>query len=382
MEGKNTIYNSIFIFCFLYFSAIGSSLPHESRKIRIFSRSWVVMGTLLKASVWAKEYETANKNLERIFAEVRSIESIMSSYMEDSELNIINRKAYPEWHPMSNDMNRVILIATQVYHESRSAFDISVMPLVHLWGFKNRDFKIPSKWEIQHVLSKSRFQNVLTDQKRKSIRFLRKGVKLDLGGIAKGYALDKMVLAIKEEIDCALIQLGGQVYYHKEGASCPKQSIGIQHPQKSLPIARVTLRSSGSLATSGNYENFFLKDAPDNRLTPTQVNEQGNARRESRYSHIIDTATGYPLKNSKTVSVTVWHRSAALADAWSTALFVMGNRKRPEALDCPKRLNAIWILRGKNSGSSGFRVFVQGELDFYLQKNYKNNILRRSDQLF
>lgn len=213
----------------------------------------------------------------------------------------------------------LIAQAVEVSRLSAGAFDITVFPLVELWGFYGAASRQPAPGEIAAALRKIGWQNIVIANGRVTKKNAE--LKIDLGAIAKGYAVGAAAEALRaNNIHDALIDAGGDIYALGKLNNKPWQ-VGIRHPRARGILGRLDL-SDLSVATSGDYAQFFIKG-------------------RARYHHIFDPRTGYPATNLASVSVI--GRDAALADAWSTALFVMGPEKGMRLVAASTNLAAIMI---------------------------------------
>ncbi|MEI7640158.1 MAG: FAD:protein FMN transferase [bacterium] len=205
------------------------------------------------------------------------------------------------------DPECVALVSTalKVAALSDGALDITVKPVVDLWGFYSPDPHVPDKAALKKALAKVGYKNLLI--KNGKLIKLKEGVQLDLGAIAKGYAVGEAMKVLKAAgVKSALIDAGGDIYaIGKNGKD--RWKIGIKNPRADGLLGGMEIDPDITVATSGDYERFFEKDG-------------------IRYCHIFDPKTGYPAK-SGTISVSVITDDATLADAWSTAFFVMGKDK-------------------------------------------------------
>jgi thiamine biosynthesis lipoprotein len=267
----------------------------------------------------------------------------MSTYDPQSELSLINHNFNSQWQDISADLYRVLMMAKQVNIQSNKAFDVTVGPLVNLWGFgpdKTND-KVPDKEEI----------NALRDQLGSEVLNLRQRDEgfqlkldapryLDLSAIAKGYAVDKLGRLLRRQgIENYLVEVGGEIVAHGTKPELNPWRIAIEAPNddgRSVQII-VPLMQMG-IATSGDYRNFFEFDG-------------------QRYSHTIDGRTGYPVKH-KLASVSVLHEFVALADAWATALTVLGAE---EGLKLAEEYNlaAYFIVRT----DAGFEQYSSSQFE-------------------
>ena len=277
------------VYKFLHFNPPKYSLKTK----QLYHNNRLLMGTF-----W--EVTSPNEQASGIvFLEASRIEQLLSKYIQGSEISRLNRLGKLK---VSTDTFYIIKKSLEFYRLTQGAFDISVGPLVNLWGFTNQEFQVPSEDKIRTVLKMVGSDKIILHEKDNVVEFKIPGVQIDLGAIAKGYALDCVVKKLKEnKIDDCLINAGGQVYAlgDKLGQSWRIAIRGAVKPE----IAQTLELRNKSVSTSGNYEQFFLKNG-------------------LRYCHILDPRTGYPAFTQIT-SVTVVADQGLVADALSTSLFVL-----------------------------------------------------------
>ncbi|MDD5686537.1 MAG: FAD:protein FMN transferase [Elusimicrobia bacterium] len=226
----------------------------------------------------------------------------------DRKFNALNPKS-PIYEFNNNDVPisdpeivGLIKICQQVSEQSNGSFDITVYPLVKLWGFYDKDMHVPAAKDIAECLKKIGYKNLLI--KDGKLIKIKKYIKIDLGAIAKGYAVEEALKVLKNAgVKSALIDAGGDIYAIGKLKDKPWK-VGVRNP-RGEGVMGILEVSELSMATSGDYERFFEKDGV-------------------RYHHILDPKTGYPARGL--MSVTVISPNPTLADAWSTALFVIGEK--------------------------------------------------------
>ncbi|MBI4972887.1 MAG: FAD:protein FMN transferase [Candidatus Omnitrophica bacterium] len=263
----------------------------------LYKDSRVMMGTFV-------EVTSPDKQAAGIaFAEIKRIEDLLSKYKPESEVSQLNKtgkiKASPE-------TIYVLKKAKEFWLASEGAFDITVGPLVQLWGFKDKNYYVPKDEEIKKILNLVGFEKILFKDNDNVVEFSFPEMSIDLGAIAKGYAVDCAIDKIRAAgITSCLINAGGDIYALGNRFGRPWR-IAIQDPRGKKFFAYLELENQ-AIATSGDYEQYFLK-------------------RQKRYAHIFDPQTGYPA-NSGLVSVTVVAGDCLTADALATSLFVLGKDK-------------------------------------------------------
>jgi len=262
--------------------------------------------------------------LDKAVAELNDVEGKFSSYLPESEISKINRMAGVDYVAVSKEVSGLIKTALEISRQSKGAFDPTVGPLLEAWGFKEHIARFPSDENIREVLGLTGTDKVIVESDR--VKLLKKGMELDLGGIAKGYAVDKAVSVLRNSgIDNAIVEVGGDLYCLGSGVDSKGWKIGIRDPRNdNVIIATITITDKG-VATSGNYENYFMHEGV-------------------RFSHIIDPRTGYPVQGS-VASVTVVSSECAISDAWATALSVLGWQKAQEIVESNPDLEAVLLKK-------------------------------------
>lgn len=239
-------------------------------------------------------------------SELLSLTSVLSNYDEASEISSFNRsEIIGEWVPAHETLVKVLAAAQQISEQTNGAFDVTVAPLVELWGFGVKDVTQPPSTEsIMQELRRVDYRLLELDENNNALRKLS-NIKLDLSGIGKGYGVDHLadVLANQRCTDF-LIDIGGEIRVQGHNALSNFWRVGIEVPDGTGQSEVFLSLSSGALATSGSYRNYRVFD-------------------EKSYPHVIDPRSGNPTSHNLT-AVTVYRSTATEADALATALFVMG----------------------------------------------------------
>lgn len=248
------------------------------------------------------------------------IEAAWSIFQPGSEVARINRDAAEQPVKVSNETFSVIRRAVLWSQRTGGAFDITAGPLVETWGFTKRRGRKPTRAQIEQALAKVGYQKLELDPQRRTVRFAQAGMSINLGGIGKGDALDRIVKQLTADGVSDFLLHGGNSSVIAVGDQSPGTgtgwAVGIAHPTKPRRrLAGIWLRDA-ALATSGSGKQFFH-------------------HRGQRYGHVIDPRTGYP--SGELLSLTVIMSSAADADACSTGLFVGGSdtRRMPTDWELP-----------------------------------------------
>ncbi|HHT9119989.1 MAG TPA: FAD:protein FMN transferase [Candidatus Hypogeohydataceae bacterium YC41] len=307
-------------------------VSYDGNSQELYKEARLIMGTYAEVSLYAPNKEAASEAIKAAFGEMERLDRLMSNYKPESELSKINREAGKG--PVDCDGELLAIIERSLHYSNltQGAFDITVEPLVNLWGFYDGKVSIPSQEDIKSVLPAVSYKNIIIQKQagsesasggKGSVSFNNPSTRLDLGAIGKGYAVDRAVEALKDNgIEAACVNLGGNIYAlgSPPGRDCWK--IGVQHPrEKGRLLGHLELKDC-AVATSGDYERFF--------------NVNGK-----RYCHILDPRTGWPVEGM--VSVTVVAPDATEADALSTSVFVLGEENGRELLESLKGTSAIVV---------------------------------------
>ncbi len=287
------------------------------------------MGTSYLVKLAGAEVSAAR--LERLAADVHAaldgVDRGMSLYRPDSELMRLNRHAAATPLPLSKDLYEVLAAGQRVAELSQGAFDVSVAPLVHVWGFGSEKRRVvPARGEVQAQRAAVDYRGLRIDGGHRAATKSHPDLQVDLGGIAKGYGVDLAALALEASgVENYMIEVGGEVRTRGRNAQGRPWQIGIEEPDAMPQRARAVVPLAGSsMATSGDYRIYF---------------EQAGRR----YSHEIDPRTAAPIVHGL-ASVTVIADDCMSADALATALIVLGPQAG-WALAKRERLAAYFIVR-------------------------------------
>ena len=276
------------------------------------------MGTAITAEVWDSNKQHADECIQKVMDEMNRINEQMSPFREDTPLSKINREATQ--HPVKTPVELYNLIKRSLDFSRRShgAFDISFASAGYLYDY--RAHKKPSEQQLKQVTID--YRQIQLDDTAHTIKLNKPGMRLDLGGIAKGYAVDNSIEILKRcGIQHARVSAGGDSRLLGDRRGRP-WIIGIRHPRKAQGSVMALPLSNISVSTSGDYERFFVQDG-------------------ERYHHILSPRTG---KSAKGVwSVTVIGPEATTTDALSTTLFVLGVKKGLELVNQMPDIDAVII---------------------------------------
>ncbi len=298
-----------------------------------FRFSAPVMGTDLELVASVDDEAIARHAFDAALSEFKRIESLMSEWRQDSELYLVNANAGKAPVKVSDELFKVIEAGQKVSVVSDGAFDITWAAMAGLWDFNKQEKIVPIGAEIKKRLLLVNYKDIELDYGKKTVFLKTKGMAIGLGGIAKGYAVDKaMEIVQKKGVKNAILRAGGDM--RVQGAEDGRPwKIGIRDPRKKdLNFAALEIRDS-SVSTSGDYERFFEKDGV-------------------LYHHIMDPRTGYPARLAR--SATVIGPDTMTTDALSTAVFVLGAEKGILLVEALDGIEAIIVdAEGRIRSSSG-----------------------------
>ncbi len=278
------------------------------------------MDTLMSVKLWGDPDGKAAREVVQTINALASALSVTDAQSEIARLNETGSAA------LSEETAALLAAALELSRRTDGAFDPTVYPLVRLWGFTQEVQAVPDAAALQAALSSVGTQNVLLHGSNVA---LLHGAMLDFGGIAKGYAAEKCAKLLEAAgIETALLSLGGNMQTVGVKPDESAWVVGIADPEAPAePIALLTFTGSLALVTSGGYQRYFEQDG-------------------KRYHHILDPSTGYPVQNDL-ASATVLTESGTLADALSTALFVMGLERALEFWRASDDFEAVFITHDR-----------------------------------
>ena len=279
----------------------------KEQKLQPIEQARILMDTFVQIVVYDQNRPT--DELEQIidlaFDRMREIDRITNIYDEVSLISAINKNAGNNPVEIDSVLQKLIIASNNVSELSAGAFDITIETIKRLWNFSSESPGIPDSIEINDQLKYVNFQNIILENKK--ISFKLSGVKIDLGAIAKGYAIDEAIkVLLQHGIKDAMVNAGGDLRAICSSLTSDRRRVWIKHPRIADSLYGYFKMDNGSVATSGDYERYFIKDS-------------------TRYHHVLNPKTGYPARDC--VSVTIQTKSAMMADALATAVFVLGIKK-------------------------------------------------------
>jgi thiamine biosynthesis lipoprotein len=302
--------------------------------IKNIKRTKILLGTIAEIQIIDKDEKKAELAIKNAFDEIKRIDDLFSTFNKNSPIWKLNNSSDSIFH-LDGEIYNLILLCDSIYKISESAFDVSLDNLIRAWGFYSKEAVIPKKSTIDSMLILSCWHNIVILDENKIFR--KRKVGLNFGAIAKGYAVDRAIETIKQAgVSQALVNIGGEVKTIGKN-----WIVGIQHPRNPQQIIEATIISDNSIATSGDYEQYFEIEG-------------------YRYHHIINPNTGYPARGIQSVSII--NNNNSFADGLATAVFVMGVEKGLKLIDGLADTEAMIIdENGKIFYSKNFRNFLVNE---------------------
>jgi thiamine biosynthesis lipoprotein len=292
-----------------------------------------LLGTVVEIKVYPDGENDIEKAIEDAFSEIRNIEHDMSGMIQDNPVDRINENAGIAPQPVPRNLFSVIAESLKYSAMTDGAFDVTVGPLIRLWGFDSKEISIPMQSDIEKLLPLVNYRHVQVSADDSEVFLSRKGMILDLGGAAKGFSVDRAVgILMDQGIKSGIVTAGGDLRafgqkkrisplgnlldsitkpFRKDYGSEP-WTIAIRHPRIEDSFLKCILIGEGAVATSGDYQNYIEHD-------------------ERRYHHLLDPQSGMPAEEC--ISVTVHAPTALEADILATGVFVSGQEKGLKLLE-------------------------------------------------
>jgi thiamine biosynthesis lipoprotein len=296
----------------------------------------LLMGTLVEVTLTEGEDPGA---AEKAFSEIERLPT--------SDVSKVTASAGSAPVSVSEEVIEVLGVALEISRLTRGAFDPTFGALTDVWDFSGDGDYVPSSEEVEGRLELVDYRKIIIDRPNSKAGLVLEGMRLNLGGVAKGYIVGKGVEALKKEgVGWGIIKAGGDMVVFRANSTDPPGepfapfTVGIQDPRRSGALLGKLAVAAGAVATSGDYERFFIKDGV-------------------RYHHILDPSTGYPARRTR--SVTVIARDPTGADALSTGLFVMGAAEGMELVEATDGVEAVIVdSKGEVHVSSGLKGGLKG----------------------
>ncbi len=298
-----------------------------------YERTEAIMGTRIYVEVWSEDAARGNEAIDAVMADMRRIDDLMSHYKPESQLSRINQHANDEPVQVDKELFDLIKLSTYYSQITEGAFDITYASVGYMYDYPKHVH--PTEAQIKSALPAVNWRNMLLDEAHHTVRFEHPGMRIDLGGIGKGYAVDRGIDILKARgIQHAVVTAGGDTRILGDHMGRP-WLVAIRHPDDPTKVVTRIPLSDTAMSTSGDYERYFDEDGV-------------------RYHHIIDPHTGRSA--SKVRSATILAPTATQTDGLSKTAFVLGAQKALEIINRLPDVDAVFITpEGKIVYSNGLR---------------------------
>jgi len=298
-----------------------------------FKRDEAIMGTAVRVELWHEDAKAAEEAMAAVIGEMHRIDRTMSPYKEDSELSRINREAARSTVSISPEMAAIIARSIEFSKLSDGAFDITFSSVGYLYDYRRHVH--PSDEQIARALPGINYRHLELDTQKSTLHFSREGVRIDLGGIAKGWAVDRSIEILKKRgITHALVNAGGDTRVLGDKRGRP-WIVGIRDPRQRGGVVAVVPLVDTAFSTSGDYERFFIEDGV-------------------RYHHIINPKTGKAATGVR--SVTVVASDATTTEGLTKSVFIKGPKDGLRLIESLPGIEALVIdAEGKLHMTPGLR---------------------------
>jgi thiamine biosynthesis lipoprotein len=300
-----------------------------------------LLGTVVEITIISPDESKAKSGMDKAFDEIRRIEDLMSFYQPKSEISRINQTPAHQRVKVGREVFGLLRHAQAISHLTQGSFDITFSPLWHLWGQCAREKRLPSSEELMRAKALVDYRKIRLYERNHEVECMGTGMKVNLGGIAKGYALSRAGDMLRHTgLHNFLINIGGDVLAAGEGREGKGWRIGIQHPRKGHEFIGVLVLNDCFALTSGDYERYF-------------------EIKGGRYHHIIDARSGYPASGCSAVTILTPRLTGDYLP--SVALFLLGPEEGLRVLEAhPEVAGLIITPEG--------RVFTTPNLSPYLER--------------
>ncbi len=303
---------------------LGAGCANQKLPNNPISKTELVIGTVCTITL----YDTNDAAIiDKAFTRLRELENILSINKDNTELDTLNKMSGIEPVEVSDDTFNVVKKGLEYSKLSGGALDITIGPLVKLWGIGTDNARLPSEEEISEKKTLVDYNKIEIDDTKRSIFLKNPNMIIDLGAIAKGYAADEVVKILKDAgVSSAIIDLGGNIYVVGDKIDGTPWKVGVQNPEKSGgdTIGFVNV-SNKSIVTSGVYERYF--------------EYQGK-----NYHHILSPKTGYPYDNN-ILGVSILSEKSIDGDSLSTTLFAIGVDEGLKLINSLDGVDAVFITK-------------------------------------
>ncbi len=333
------------IIVFLLLVVFVLSLTACGEKESKYTDEMFALDTFISFTLYDDDEELCKNTVEKCKNEIKRLEKLFSATLPDSDVYKINHR---EGDSVAVADETAYLLNESLGLSSKvdGAFDITIRELMSAWGFDSKEYKVPSDSEIEKALLNVGYDKVSVEG---NLVTLESGVKIDLGGVAKGYIGEMVSEVIKNSsVDCAIVNMGGMIITVGEKESGEKFTVGVEHPDDTKGYFYTFFCDEVFVSTTGAYQRYFEENGV-------------------KYHHILDTKSGKPC-DSEFSSVTVVGSSGEKTDMLSTAFFVMGLEKTKEYLKTHDDNSVVILSKDEKT------LYVSESLNGTLEKEFKDEI--------
>jgi len=335
---QSTVYCLLLLLSTLYCLLYACSC--SPNKERIFKKDRILMDTLVAITVVSDSKDNAEKAIDAAFSEIEYLEKLSNHYSSDSEITRINRNAGISEVKVSYDILKLLDKALHVSENTEGAFDVTMGPVIALYDFHKKIR--PDDGMIKKTLSLVNYREIIINRDRSTVLLKRKGMLIDLGGIAKGYAADKAAETLKKQgVRSGLVAVAGDIKAFGLKPDGKPWKIGIRNPESGDKeddiMATIELKDM-AISTSGDYERFFISGG-------------------KRYHHLLDPKTGLSAQECRSVSIIT--KEGAFTDAFATGIFILGPEQGVKVLDKLGFEGMIIDSQGKSHLTQGIRKKIE-----------------------
>ena len=301
----------------------------------VSKRTQMHMGTLVTLTVVAPDTTVSDRAMRAGFNEIKRLEQLLSTWRPDTELSMVNAEAGRRPVEVSQETLELVIRSLDMANLTHGGFNIALGPVVDAWSVTERQH-IPDDWELQQLKPLVDWTSIQVNREAQTIFLPRKGMRIDVGGIGKGYAADRVVEEMKRAgATGGVVALSGDI---KTFGVLPERGgfpVGIRHPRKEGELIAIVELKDEAISTAGDYERFFVRDGV-------------------RYHHILSPQTLQPARACQ--SVTIIAREGVVADGLDTGIFVLGPEEGMTLVESLPDVEAIIIdVEGTMTVSSGLR---------------------------
>ena len=329
---------ALFIWALVFTTACTNILYVDTHPV-LLKRTQLHMGTLVSMTTVAPTEEAAMSASTAGFSEIHRLEELLSTWIPTSELSRVNAAAGLEAVQVSGETLELVRRSIEIADLTDGGFNIAIGPAVEAWGVLDRQ-QIPSREQLERLMELLDVRDIRLNEKEGTLALAKRGMKIDVGGIGKGYAADRAIEAMQAAgATAGVVALSGDIKTFGRLPDGAKFPVGIQHPRREGAVIAVIELQNEAISTAGDYERFFERDGV-------------------RYHHILDPRTLLPARECQ--SVTIIAKDGIWADGLDTGIFVMGPGRGMELVEHLEGVEAIIIdAEGRVHLSSGLRGRVR-----------------------